>query len=156
MGYFSRTLFRKLWDAVGKKIGSAMKKVASNPSLIENVEVLKKVESGLRLNVLDVDGSGTVSVDEIHDALRDLLGLSVHDENKTLAEYVHAHADVTGNGIVTREDFEHFCTVLPGGLASTIVMQLSLNNRAQRSQSEMITATTMMTKSSCSSYPRPI
>ena len=79
------------------------------------MEVLKKVESGLRLNVLDADGSGTVSVDEIHDALRDLLGLSVHDENKTLAEYVHAHADATGNGIVTREDFEHFCTVLPGG-----------------------------------------
>ena len=79
-------------------------------------EVLKMVESGLRLDVLDCSGSGTVSVLEIHNALRDLLGLSVHDDNKTLAEYVHAHADITGNGVVTTEDFEQFCNFLPGAL----------------------------------------
>ena len=160
MGYFARSLFRKLWDAVGKKIQHNMKKVVSSPVLLaaaatddaiakspallaavadipsidvmpdtlalppsavaevleDAPEVLNRVESGLRLDVLDQSGDGVVSVDEIHAALRDLLGLSVHDENKTLAEYVHSYADVTGNGVVTNEDFEHFCTLLPGGI----------------------------------------
>lgn len=80
----------------------------------DSPDVLNRVESGLRLDVLDQAGDGVVSIDEIHSALRDLLGLSVHEENKTLARYVHAYADVTGNGVVTTEDFEHFCRQLSG------------------------------------------
>mmetsp|Transcript_29069 Transcript_29069/g.64483 ORF Transcript_29069/g.64483 Transcript_29069/m.64483 type:complete len:745 (+) Transcript_29069:159-2393(+) len=154
MGFFARTLFRKLWDFIGKKIQPNMEKVASSPNFLaaaasdeitkspallaaaadvtgipeavlesaaestakETDEILHKVESGLRLDILDTSGDGVVSVQEIHAALRDMLGLSVHDDNQTLAEYVHAHADATGNGVVSNEDFEHFCTVLPGGV----------------------------------------
>ena len=125
MGFFSKRLFRKLWDAIGKKIQPKMQKVASNPSLLAAEgnalgETLKKVESGLRLDVLDKTGDGVVSVEEIHAALRDLMGMSVHSENQTLAEYILLQADATGNGVVTKEDFEHFidhfCAVLPGGV----------------------------------------
>jgi 2',3'-cyclic-nucleotide 2'-phosphodiesterase (5'-nucleotidase family) len=188
MGYFARTLFHRLWDAIGKKIRPKMERVASSPmlrptdvkavqaspmllpeatviagipvqaspmllsaaadiagiseSLLESIggvsgsdtgggiggagsalpkmtgpaQILKKVESGLRLSVLDSSGDGLVSVDEIHVALRDLLRLSTSDENMTLAKFVHDYADVTGNGRVTTEDFAHFCSVLPGGI----------------------------------------
>mmetsp|Transcript_4160 Transcript_4160/g.11775 ORF Transcript_4160/g.11775 Transcript_4160/m.11775 type:complete len:792 (-) Transcript_4160:100-2475(-) len=79
-------------------------------------QILKKVESGLRLSVLDSSGDGLVSVDDIHSSLRDLLRISTSEENMTLAKFVHDYADVTGNGRVTTEDFAHFCSVLPGGI----------------------------------------
>ena len=82
----------------------------------EPAQILKKVESGLRLSVLDSSGDGLVSVDDIHSSLRDLLRISTSDENMTLAKFVHDYADVTGNGRVTTEDFAHFCSVLPGGI----------------------------------------
>ena len=185
MGYFARTLFHRLWDAIGKKIRPKMERVASSPmlrqtdvkavqaspmllaeatdvagipvqaspmllsaaadiagipeSLLEPMsdsvvgasvggegsahsklngpaQILKKVESGLRLSVLDHSGDGIVSVKEIHMALRELLRLSTSDENMTLAKFVHDYADVTGTGIVSTEDFAHFCSALPGGI----------------------------------------
>ena len=185
MGYFARTLFHRLWDAIGKKIRPKMERVASSPmlrptdvkavqaspmllaeatgvaglpvqaspmllsaaadivgipeSLLEPIsgsdvgvgiggedsappkmngpaQILKKVESGLRLSVLDHSGDGIVSVEEIHLALRELLRLSTSDENMTLARFVHDYADVTGTGRVSAEDFAHFCSVLPGGI----------------------------------------
>ena len=82
----------------------------------EPAQILKKVESGLRLSVLDSSGDGLVSVDDIHSSLRELLRISTSDENMTLAKFVHDYADVTGNGRVTTEDFAHFCSVLPGGI----------------------------------------
>jgi hypothetical protein len=97
MGYFARNLWRKLWDAVSLEI-------ASECSVDEdecNVEE--------RLAVLDAEGDGVVSVDEIHVALREKLGYSVDDREKSLAEFVHAFADTTGDGQVTRQDLEVFC-----------------------------------------------
>jgi Ca2+-binding EF-hand superfamily protein len=62
-----------------------------------------------RLDALDISGDGTISVEEIQTALRDRLGYSVDDREKSLAEFVHAFADMTGDGQVTRKDLELFC-----------------------------------------------
>lgn len=96
MGYFARNLWRKLWDAVSLEIASECN-IADNCNAAE------------RLAVLDVTGDGVVTVDEIHIALRDRLGYSVDDREKSLAEFVHSFADTTGNGQVTKQDLEVFC-----------------------------------------------
>ena len=41
--------------------------------------------------------------------LHDLLGYAVDDREMTLAQFVHAFADTTGDGSVTLEDFQRFC-----------------------------------------------
>ena len=74
---------------------------------------LEHVEGQLRHAVLDRDGDGKLTVDDIHVGLRDFLGLSVVDEVKTLAEAIYSCADVTGDGNVTVDDFEHVCTGMP-------------------------------------------
>jgi hypothetical protein len=72
-----------------------------------------ETEGRIRLSVLDRNGDGTLSVEDIHIGLRDYLGLSVHGEEMTLATYIHKYADVIGTGVVTVDDFEMFCN---GGL----------------------------------------
>jgi hypothetical protein len=63
---------------------------------------------------LDRDGDGIVTVDDIqHHGLKEYLGVSVHEEEKTLAKCVHSYADVTDSGVVTVDNFEHFCTKFP-------------------------------------------
>lgn len=106
MAFFARGMFRKLWEATGELIPDP-EVVAEEASQPPNME---RIEGELRLSVLDRDGDGFVTVDDIHAGLRDFLGLSVDDNYKDLAEYVFAFADVTGNGMVTLEDFEVFCT----------------------------------------------
>jgi hypothetical protein len=96
MGYFARNLWRKLWDAVSYEIASEC-----------NIEDECNAEE--RLAALDVTGDGVISVEEIQIALRDRLGYSVDDREKSLAEFVHSFADTTGNGQVTRQDLEVFC-----------------------------------------------
>lgn len=112
MGFFARNLFRKLWDATGELIGDPADALeeASQPANLE------RIEGKLRLSVLDRDGDGYLTIDDIHYALRDFLGLSVDDNYKTLAEAIHSYADVTGTGKVTVEDFEAFCTDMPRNL----------------------------------------
>ena len=111
MAFFARNLFRKLWDATGERIQDP-EEVLEEFTQPSN-KTLEEVESRLRLDVLDVDGDGCLTVDDIHVALRDILGLTVHEEEKTLAECIHSYADVTDTGTVTVDDFEQFCTGLP-------------------------------------------
>jgi 2',3'-cyclic-nucleotide 2'-phosphodiesterase (5'-nucleotidase family) len=100
MAYFSRNLWRKIWEAVGPKIG-----------LVE--ECGTDCMSEARFEALDLDHDGEVSIEEIHTALRDIVGLSVDDSEKSLARFVHSFADVTRNGKVTLQDFEMFCMEMP-------------------------------------------
>lgn len=106
MAFFARGMFRKLWEATGELIPDP-NSVADNATQPVNLD---RLEGKLRLSVLDRDQDGYVTIDDIHCSLRDYLGLSVDDNYKTLAEHVHACADVTGNGKVTVEDFEVFCS----------------------------------------------
>lgn len=111
MGFFARNLFRKLWKATGKHM--------SSEDLLDLEEEgcskaeMSELESQLRLNVLDQNGDGILSVEDIHIGLRDYLGLSVYEEEMSLAKIIHGYADITDSGRVTVEDFEIFCT---GGL----------------------------------------
>ena len=66
-----------------------------------------------RLAELDRNQDGVVTVEDIHAALRDIVGLDVHSDEKTLAESVHSYADVNNDGKVAVEDFELFCKELP-------------------------------------------
>jgi len=110
MSFFARNLWRKLWEAIGDCISDKQVEDASRHKPHDSVE---KVESRLRLDVLDRDGTGIVTVDDIHVGLRDFLGLQVDNDEKTLAKQVHSIADATDNGKVTREDFELFCLGAP-------------------------------------------
>lgn len=109
MAFFARGMFRKLWEATGELIPDP-EVVAEETSQPINIE---RIEGKLRLSVLDRDKKGWLSVDDIHVGLRDFLGLSVDDNYKSLAEQVHICADASGNGQVTVDDFEVFCTGMP-------------------------------------------
>ena len=118
MGFFARNLWRRLWEATGVRMtdsaAATEASVSSSASSVDDVLVeTPQQEAEDRLSVLDRDGDGIVTVEDIHVGLRDFLGLSVHDEEMTLAESVHSHADVTDSGTVTVDDFEVFCTGLP-------------------------------------------
>ena len=105
MGFFGRNLWRRLWEAIGDRIPDTDETKASG--------AMEAEDSRLRLDVLDRDGSGIVTVDDIHVGLRDILGLCVDNTEKTLAKHVHEIADVTENGKVTKQDFELFCLGVP-------------------------------------------
>jgi 2',3'-cyclic-nucleotide 2'-phosphodiesterase (5'-nucleotidase family) len=105
MSYFSRNLWRKIWEAVEPIMGSN-----EDCGLDEGCDSCMSEE---RFKALDLDHDGIVSVDEIHNALRDVVGLSVDDSEKSLAKFVHSFADVTRNGKVTVKDFEVFCKEIP-------------------------------------------
>uniref|UniRef100_A0A7S4MI19 Calcineurin-like phosphoesterase domain-containing protein n=1 Tax=Odontella aurita TaxID=265563 RepID=A0A7S4MI19_9STRA len=62
----------------------------------------------------DDDDDNVLTVDDIHMALSDVLGLSVDDTERSLAKFVHNFADTTGDGRVTLADFEQFCEEMPG------------------------------------------
>lgn len=109
MGFFARGMFRKLWEATGELIPDP-EIVAEEATHPVNME---RIEGKLRLSVLDRDNDGYLTIDDIHYGLRDLLGLSVNDDYKALAEQVHFCADATGNGKVTVEDFELFLLDMP-------------------------------------------
>jgi len=103
MSYFARNLWRRIWDA-------------AEPADISEFDVSKCSDQGFcheRLAALDRDQDGVIGVEDIHGALRDVIGLSVHSEETTLAEYVHTFADVDNDGEVTVKDMEYFCKELP-------------------------------------------
>ena len=110
MGFFARSLFRKLWDATEALIEDPLEilEEASHPP-----PALAEVEGRLRHAILDRSGSGKITVDDIHVGLREFLGLRVNDEIKTLAKAIHSAADLTGDGYVTVKDFEMFCKKMP-------------------------------------------
>jgi hypothetical protein len=141
MGFFARNLWRQLWRATGDALsvseawcenddchdddddydyesvpqGSPVT-VSSSSSYYfggNNSSSTTAAESRLRLSKLDRDGDGYLTVDDIRAALAEHLGLSIHPQEATLAEYIHSYADATGTGAVTVEDFELFCNGLP-------------------------------------------
>jgi hypothetical protein len=101
MTYFARNLWRKLWDSISIEIASQCETPKNN----EGDECL--IDE--RLGVLDISGDGSISVEEVQIALRDRLGYSVDDRERSLAEFVHSFADMTGDGNVTRQDLKLFC-----------------------------------------------
>ena len=48
-------------------------------------------------------------MEEIQQALKDLLDYSVDDRELALAEFVHSYADTSGDGVLRLEDLEIFC-----------------------------------------------
>jgi hypothetical protein len=96
MSYFARNLWRKLWDAVSRELS-------------RECELEDECNAEGRLAALDVTGDGVVTVDEIQMALKEKLGYSIDDREKSLAEFVHTFADTTGTGQITKQDFEIFC-----------------------------------------------
>lgn len=104
MGYFSRNLWRKIWESL-------------EPSMHFDHSLGSEGKNGsecqVRLAELDSDQDGVITVDDIHAALSDVLGLAVHSEEKRLATMVHTYADVNNDGEVTIEDLELFAKELP-------------------------------------------
>lgn len=95
MSYFARNMWRKIWDALSMSLREECGVDDCNPRG--------------RLELLDTNESGDVSVEEIQIALRDLVGLSVDDREKSIAEFVLDFADTTGDGKITFADMDHFC-----------------------------------------------
>ena len=94
MGYFARNLWRKLWEKIGPR-----SLVGSN-GIDEDgpCDSIEQCDPEGRLEKLDFDNDGEISTDDIHEALSAVLKLSVDDNEKTLAEFVHSFADTNGNG----------------------------------------------------------
>ncbi|KAI2493471.1 hypothetical protein MHU86_21089 [Fragilaria crotonensis] len=102
MGYFARNLWRKIWESLEPSM-------LVEPGLDSDYTYFRE-----RFADLDNNQDGFISVDDIHAALRDVLGLNVHCDEMTLAESVHAYADVNNDGDVTVDDLELFSKELPG------------------------------------------
>jgi hypothetical protein len=100
MSYFARNLWRKIWDAI-------------SPSMSGFCGPEDECNPEGRLATLDLDEDGVVSIEDIHAALRDVLRLSVDENEQSLAQFVHAYADTDGDGRVTVRDFEAFCEEMP-------------------------------------------
>ena len=97
MSYFARNVWRKIFDKTSE--------------LIHTECDIDEGDCGAdaRMDVLDKAGDGYVTVDDLQEALRGLLGYSVDERETTLALFVHSFADTTGDGTVTVEDIERFC-----------------------------------------------
>lgn len=134
MSFFAGNLWRKIWEAitpqvVAEEIGSDIDDFDSpldilcgkKPSEVAldclPMEEINEVDClpERRLSVLDLDDTGTITVDDIHAALSDILMLSVDEsgEETTLAEFVHTFADSNNDGVVTLGDLKAFCDELP-------------------------------------------
>eukprot|EP00797_Seminavis_robusta_P002712 Sro116_g056960.2 (727) ;mRNA; f:17313-19643 len=121
MSFFSKNLWRKMWEAM-TPLAMAVEKGTE----VDNLEIdatsldeLCDVEANClpeqRLSVLDQDDSGVVTIDDIHLALADILHLSVDGSGTetSLAEFVHNFADADGDGVVTVGDMKSFCAEIP-------------------------------------------
>lgn len=102
MGYFARNMWRKIWEAIAPRSIDTLCDTLDEPCQPER-----------RLEALDLEANGEISVHDIHAALRDVVGLSVDAEETSLAQFVHSFADADGDGRVTLADFETFCAEMP-------------------------------------------
>ena len=106
MSYFAKNLWRRIWDAISEEIEEECDvRLAPKGECEEDMECNPEA----RLDAMDKDGDGILSVDDIKDALSELVGLSVDDREDSLAQFVHSYADTNGSGQVTIEDFQIFC-----------------------------------------------
>ncbi|KAG7349291.1 calcineurin-like phosphoesterase [Nitzschia inconspicua] len=112
MSYFAGNLWQRIWDSLGEKLDEDCDAEMYEKKKMEDPECESVCNAELRLETLDADGDGIISVEEIQDALSDLAGISVDPRELTLAEFVHEFADATGSGEVTVEDLEIFCREL--------------------------------------------
>ncbi|KAL7556833.1 hypothetical protein ACA910_014176 [Epithemia clementina (nom. ined.)] len=97
MTYFARNIWDSLWDKTSELID------------VDCETTQTDCGAEARLEVLDRNGEGVVTVDDVQEALRDLLGYSVDERESTLAETVHSYVDQSGDGTVTLADMETFC-----------------------------------------------
>lgn len=114
MSFFARNLWRKIWEGTTKEAlkPAAMKtKDAEWTAPVWGMESPEALQE--RMQRLDLNGDGEISVAEIHAALRDIVGISVDDQTMSLAEFVHSFADQTSDGKVTMEDLEWFAQEMP-------------------------------------------
>ena len=105
MGYFARNLWRKIWDDLSAKLANEC-----DTETTEDGEDAMNCFPEERLETLDQDNDGKVSIEEIQAALEEIVGLSVDNRELSLAKFVHDYADTNGTGEVTLEDMEIFCT----------------------------------------------
>ena len=96
MGYFARILWRAIWEGIERELCQ------------DEEGECDAADPAARLDFLDLDNDGDVSVEEIHSALNQILGLSVDDDELKLARFVHSYADTNGDGTVTLRDFKIF------------------------------------------------
>jgi EF-hand domain pair len=106
MTYFARNLWRKLWEALSVELADNCDYLSLGDDF-DDCDEACNAEG--RLRTLDFDGDGVVTVEDMQRGLHELLGYNVDDREMTLAQFVHAFADTTGDGRVTLEDFENFC-----------------------------------------------
>lgn len=117
MAFVSRNMWRKIWEAITPTVIAEERgeNVEDLDIDLTRLEELCGVDADClperRLSVLDLDDSGIVTVDDIHNALSDILHLSVDDTGTetSLAEFVHSFADADGDGVVTLADLNTFC-----------------------------------------------
>jgi 2',3'-cyclic-nucleotide 2'-phosphodiesterase (5'-nucleotidase family) len=111
MSYFAKSLWRRIWDCLSERLNEECDATKMAPD--SSVEVCTP---DLRLETLDTDQDGVVSVEDIQHALKDIVGLSIDRREQSLAEIIHRFADTNGTGEVTLEDIVLFCEEFGGGL----------------------------------------
>jgi 2',3'-cyclic-nucleotide 2'-phosphodiesterase (5'-nucleotidase family) len=104
MSYFAKSLWRGIWDRLSEKLEEECD--VTNVGLDSNIEAC---HPNLRLEALDTDHDGVISVNDIQHALKDILGLSVDEREQSLAEVIHDFADTKSTGKVTLIDIQNFC-----------------------------------------------
>lgn len=110
MSYFARNLWRRIWDNLSQVIDAECDAEAFyDVGEDGTVAAAEMCQPEARLETLDSDNDGKISVAEIQAALEELVGLSVDNRELTLAQFVHDFADTNGTGEVTLEDLQVFC-----------------------------------------------
>jgi hypothetical protein len=110
MSYFARNLWRRIWDHLSRELDSECEAEPIDQPIVECDEgETPGCNPELRLDTLDNDNDGKISIQDMQDALAEFAGLSVDDRELSLAKFVHDYADQTGNGEVTLEDLQAFC-----------------------------------------------
>lgn len=142
MAFFAGNLWRKIWEAITPQVvaeerGQLLEEFDSPLDVMcdrgpemepdmdcKPIEMICDPELDClperRLSVLDLENTGTITVDDIHAALSDILQLSVDEsgEETTLAEFVHSFADSDSDGKVTLADMYAFCDEVPALFAN--------------------------------------
>jgi 2',3'-cyclic-nucleotide 2'-phosphodiesterase (5'-nucleotidase family) len=104
MSFFAKSLWRRIWDGLSERLGGEC-----DLTKVDQDSSLDACTPELRLDTLDTDEDGVVSVEDIQYALKDIAGLSIDRREQSLAEIIHRFADTNGTGEVTLDDIILFC-----------------------------------------------